>query len=207
MTERIQSLSSGINKHLLHKGFTLLELLVVIAIIGLLSTLAVAALDNARTKASDVKRISDLRQLSKALELYYDENQQYPHQDNYGGCNSSDNGGCDPGGWLPDLVAGGFIGSLPFDPTQEAGDNNPYTAANNHTYSYNSFSADGQNNQHYQLLASLEDENNENTCEFKCWPFFTDSSSPGRIGQSWCDGAGYCQFVQVQQTVLMKHYL
>ncbi|MCK4539944.1 type II secretion system protein [Candidatus Parcubacteria bacterium] len=52
------------------KGFTLIELLVVIAIIGLLSTLAVVSLNNARLKARDAKRMSDLKQISTAMELY-----------------------------------------------------------------------------------------------------------------------------------------
>lgn len=60
------------------KGFTLIELLVVIAIIGVLSTLAVIALGNARTKARDSKRMSDLKQISSALELYYADNSTYP---------------------------------------------------------------------------------------------------------------------------------
>lgn len=60
------------------KGFTLIELLVVIAIIGLLSTLAVVALGSARQKANDAKRLSDIKQIQTALELYYTDNNSYP---------------------------------------------------------------------------------------------------------------------------------
>lgn len=60
------------------RGFTLIELLVVIAIIGLLSTLAVVALGSARQKARDSKRLSDLKQVQTALELYYTDNNAYP---------------------------------------------------------------------------------------------------------------------------------
>ncbi|HOZ56494.1 MAG TPA: type II secretion system protein [bacterium] len=60
------------------KGFTLIELLVVIAIIGLLSTLAVVSLNNARQKARDARRQSDLKQISTAMELYMSQNDEYP---------------------------------------------------------------------------------------------------------------------------------
>ncbi len=60
------------------KGFTLIELLVVIAIIGLLSTLAVVALGSARSKARDSKRLSDIKQVQTALELYYTDQGSYP---------------------------------------------------------------------------------------------------------------------------------
>ena len=60
------------------KGFTLIELLVVIAIIGLLSTLSVLALNGARARARDAKRISDIKQIQTALEMYYNENNAYP---------------------------------------------------------------------------------------------------------------------------------
>ena len=60
------------------KGFTLIELLVVIAIIGLLSTLAVVALGQARVKARDSKRLSDMKQMQTALELFYTDQGEYP---------------------------------------------------------------------------------------------------------------------------------
>ena len=63
------------------KGFTLIELLVVIAIIGLLSTLAVVALNNARAKSRDAKRVADVKQMQTALELYYNDCDGYPLQD------------------------------------------------------------------------------------------------------------------------------
>ena len=60
------------------RGFTLIELLVVIAIIGILATLAVVSLQNARKNARDAKRIADVRQMQTALELYFNDWQEYP---------------------------------------------------------------------------------------------------------------------------------
>ena len=60
------------------KGFTLIELLVVIVIIGILATLATVALSSARMKARDARRVSDVKQIMTALEMYYNEAGGYP---------------------------------------------------------------------------------------------------------------------------------
>ncbi len=63
------------------KGFTLIELLVVIAIIGLLATLSIVALNNARARARDARRVADVKQIQTALELYYNNYGEYPQYD------------------------------------------------------------------------------------------------------------------------------
>jgi len=65
-------------KQLKQQGFTLFELLVVIAIIGLLSSMTTYFVNNARIRARDARRLSDMRQIQSALEMYYDDNLYYP---------------------------------------------------------------------------------------------------------------------------------
>lgn len=61
-------------------GFTLIELLVVIAIIGILSAVVLVSLNSARQKSRDARRLSDVRQIMTALEIYYNDNGGYPDQ-------------------------------------------------------------------------------------------------------------------------------
>ena len=59
-------------------GFTILELLVVITIIGLVSTLAIVSLNNARQRSRDAKRWSDVRAIQSAIELCMNEGANPP---------------------------------------------------------------------------------------------------------------------------------
>ena len=69
-------------------GFTIIELLVVIGIIGMLSSTLLFAMESSRQKSRDVVRLSEMRSVRQALELYFTQNKQYP---------GTDGDGC--GGW------------------------------------------------------------------------------------------------------------
>jgi prepilin-type N-terminal cleavage/methylation domain-containing protein len=88
------------------RGFTLIELLVVIAIIGILSAVVLTSLDGARKRGRDARRLSDVKQIQLALELYYDQWHEYPAT--IGTAASSV------------LVSNGYIASLPVDPSNNA---------------------------------------------------------------------------------------
>ncbi len=99
------------------KGFTLIELLVVVAIMGLLAGVAIVALNSARQKARDARRVADVKQIQTALELYYNDNNGYPTSNvaALGGRCLGSNG----------FVASGactgttYMGIVPFNPSPE----------------------------------------------------------------------------------------
>lgn len=92
-----------------HQGFTLIELLVVIAIIGLLASIVMASLGSSRSKGRDAARISEIKQIKYALELYYDKFNQYPTCLTAGGsCTTL-------------LSTSGFMPRIPTDPSNGIG--------------------------------------------------------------------------------------
>ncbi len=67
-------------KYFNRSGFTLTELLVVMAVMGVMATIVVALINpvTQQQRAYDARRKSDLSQIQKALELYYNDYGQYP---------------------------------------------------------------------------------------------------------------------------------
>jgi prepilin-type N-terminal cleavage/methylation domain-containing protein len=61
-----------------HKGFTLIELLLTISIIGLVAAIALIGLRSNPQRRLDIKRVSDIQELQKALGLYVASQRAYP---------------------------------------------------------------------------------------------------------------------------------
>lgn len=83
-----------------------------IAVIGLLSSVVLLALNSARAKSRDAKRIADVRQVASALELYFNDKNSYPAS-------------------LP-LLTPTYIGVLPTAPTPSDGE----CTTSQNTYKY-----------------------------------------------------------------------
>lgn len=60
------------------KGFTLIELMVVVIIIGILAAVAIPQFVGQTDKAKEKAAKADLKMIGNALEMYYNENNDYP---------------------------------------------------------------------------------------------------------------------------------
>lgn len=127
------------------KGFTLIELLVVIAIIGILATTLLVSLGGARQSARDARRISDLKSVQGALELYANSCGVYP-----GGGACATGSGNNPSSWTG---TGGLGDVLKTAVNIDTLPNDPVPGENYNYYVETSL------NQKYVLQAKLETNN------------------------------------------------
>jgi len=98
------------------KGFTIIELVVVIAIIAVLSGIVVMNLTSMMAKARDAKRLSDMAQIQKALEMYKSDHGSYPaNADN--DCNGYDTGYAATDDVFIPALEPTYLGKVPGDPT------------------------------------------------------------------------------------------
>jgi len=152
-------------------GFTLIELLVVISIIGILATLVAANLNSARSRARDVERKSDLKNIQTALRLYYNDKGRYPSS------SSNQMVACDPNGggtvvictWGTEWNIGStiYMQTLPKDPMSQ----DPTSATQNYKYVMGN-SSDPSDTDSYTLSACLENQ--------------SDTSGIATSDTTWC---------------------
>ena len=119
-------------------GFTMIELLIVMVILALLLSIGLGGFASSQRKSRDSGRKTDLQNIARALELYYNDKGEYPIDTSNTGIISQDWG--DP--FVdPTNLSNLYMNFLPSDP-------------GGFTYYYTS--TDGS---YYQLYAILENDN------------------------------------------------
>jgi prepilin-type N-terminal cleavage/methylation domain-containing protein len=146
------------------RGFTLIEILVVVAIISILASVVLVGLGPTQQSGRDARRLSDLREVQNALELYFSKCGYYPGPTVSGSCGSTPWSQTSKWADLTAAITGSNIGvsTVPNDPS--AG----------HTYYYGTPSGGAS----YILAATLENSNNS---------VFTTYQAPSITGYTFSD--------------------
>ena len=130
------------------RGFTIVELLIVIVVIAVLAAVTAVAYTNMQGRARDSQRLTDMKTIMKALEVYKTHNGSYP--DEVGTVNASGweitSDGAAATNFLSALVSANGISKVPLDPRNAAsntgaGSLNPSRSAGNFVYYYHRYPA------------------------------------------------------------------
>lgn len=124
-------------KKRIHPGFTIVELLIVIVVIGILAAITIVAYNGIQGRARDTQRISDLKSIAKALELYKINNGVYPtpvSTPNASSWEVSTDGSNGATNFLSALVSSKTVNKVPVDPVNTGATLNP--SLNNNTFEY-----------------------------------------------------------------------
>ncbi|MFZ2836287.1 MAG: prepilin-type N-terminal cleavage/methylation domain-containing protein [Candidatus Saccharimonadales bacterium] len=151
-------------------GFTIVELLIVIVVIGILAAITIVAYNGIQQRSRDSKRVSDIAAITKALELYYIDNSEYPL-----GSGSTSMSGT----WSTTADASWqnlatklkpYMASLPSDPISSPNiDMRTSSTGNNYAYYGNAASFCGASQkQLYLLIYRLEGPNQEDRFVGSC---------------------------------------
>lgn len=154
------------------RGFTLIELIVVIAIIGVLLSISLAGIGNARVRSRDARRIADIRTIQSALEMHAvtDPSRSYPPSSAAAAvtqkyCTTGTPGKTNYGVYDNECFAK-YLATTPMDPNGKVYDYyRPACLTKNATTGLVTMSGDvtcsGTKATGYGLHATLEAENNE----------------------------------------------
>lgn len=107
-------------------GFTLIELMVVMAILAILLAIGAGAFTSSMKKGRDATRKANLRAITNALDMYFNDNGRYPSDDGTGGIKGCGGGvglsptpapaACTVNGAFKDVNNTLYMQQLPTDP-------------------------------------------------------------------------------------------
>ncbi|MBC7943598.1 prepilin-type N-terminal cleavage/methylation domain-containing protein [Candidatus Saccharibacteria bacterium] len=116
-------------------GFTIVELLIVIVVIGILAAITIVAFNGIQHRGRDAQRKSDIANITKALELYYIDNGQFPAAGGSTAINSSWSTTADASWQNFRTAIATYMKSVPTDPSNTSG----VSASGGSGYTYDYF--------------------------------------------------------------------
>lgn len=122
------------------RGFTIVELLIVIVVIAILAAIVIVAYQGVQGRARDSARLSDMKTIMKALEIYKTNTGSYPGANSTPTANGWEvsTNGTSATNFLSALASSNGISKVPLDPVNTANPSNvtPGSAVNEYEYFY-----------------------------------------------------------------------